>query len=1205
MDDFRKASLSVPRAPVVIAPLPAPVVPAPVPAVPISRQDPVDAYFSDQGIEDITKAALSQSMNEELQNLTPNTEVYNSVLRRYGVYSNIISSVLRGTKLLAEKGGIDFNQAIAPFAEALAKALQDLRKQDTGPWNEILGVGVKDAKTIHDLMEAITKGIEKHIDVNIVKVLSQIPIELNPMQMNTAKQKLSGRIFNLISIILDNEVFTNMFKRDAKDPNSLGFYNQLATSMYLPLYRSVINALTGFNYNNANFVQMLNDPKQQQKVHDAMVDTMKNILGKAGLAKETGTTRIYDLDVVKNALGDAILNLVKESEPNIEDQKLAEALVGLFTKKITKKEMAERLRKAMDAKLLAIFNGIKKNYEAVKRKEKGVKPLTALVPSTIDFTPLEGTVTSQMTDAVKGSATIKAALTKGLTDGLKGMMSSIAQTQSDAKEYTRIIQEYFKKMLYDTKEVEVEVENDDGEVQKLTQTIQTFKPAVTDALMAELKKIGHDLVFSADLTKFEWTDDDEKKKNELINHVLEMYFPKSVKKENALKQRIEEWANEIVEQKAAEVLMDQKDPKKPNKVHEAISNIMTQTMEKIFNTLGTDMQSISTSAAEATSTETKEKLVRIFGKEAADATIATLNRYIALQQTDWTGKLTPVLKLITDTTNNFNQFVRTVDKYFTTFEAYKKSIPNESLIKNYTDKLESLLNTLGSLDSEMLDAPRKPVKSIASLDEAQLSTALAPIKTKLDTLEDVLKVVFPEQFRKEKRETESIFMKLNKIINNFNTGVKQQVDELKSSVEEMKGKLEGLEAKFSDTGSITTTLERVENQVNSNGTELNTLITGLSPVMKHLFVATDPLSIHNLNRGISDISGYIVQQIPNILSWLTRLQTSISSINLTPTIDTSFFTQEVSNIGDVIKLLQEGYQRMQELMTVLEMNVRQNTDDLTRTKVLAENIAYYYPYPRDSEGNLKSPRTLRIPVFSNDISDRNFWEVINTVHSYLPNKRYVNGEFLVINRVDDRKRDIIDAEGRYQGSYAFDLAEMEKVILGMDPKKSTDDERRLISVAMHEKELRESAPYISMPDNTDEGVRTLISRILKRAQIELGANNPEFATWFPNYWRMYEKPITFAIKQIFNDGMTKEEAIRYVTYVLMQAIPAEMPRDRIKAFTSIDWRTGKPRPWVDNQGNLQEKILARDLLNGEDVLLNFIVDKLYEKPVPLFKHFRE
>ena len=158
--------------------------------------------------------------------------------------------------------------------------------------------------------------------------------------------------------------------------------------------------------------------------------------------------------------------------------------------------------------------------------------------------------------------------------------------------------------------------------------------------------------------------------------------------------------------------MDQKDPKKPNKVHEAISNIMTQTMEKIFNTLGTDMQSISTSAAAATSTETKERLVRIFGKEAADATIATLNRYIALQQTDWSGKLTPVLKLITDTTNNFSQFVKTVDKYFATFEAYKKSIPNESLIKNYTDKLESLLNTLGSLDSEMLDAPRKPVKSI-------------------------------------------------------------------------------------------------------------------------------------------------------------------------------------------------------------------------------------------------------------------------------------------------------------------------------------------------------------------------------------------------------------------------------------------------------------------------------------------------------------
>ena len=87
--------------------------------------------------------------------------------------------------------------------------------------------------------------------------------------------------------------------------------------------------------------------------------------------------------------------------------------------------------------------------------------------------------------------------------------------------------------------------------------------------------------------------------------------------------------------------------------------------------------------------------------------------------------------------------------------------------------------------------------------------------------------------------------------------------------------------------------------------------------------------------------------------------------------------------------------------------------------------------------------------------------------------------------------------------------------------------------------------------------------------------------------------------------MTKEDAKRYMPYILMLSIPSEMPRDRIKTFTSIDWRTGKPRPWVDNQGNLQEKILARDLLNGEDVFLNFIVDKLYETPVPLFTHFHE
>ena len=172
------------------------------------------------------------------------------------------------------------------------------------------------------------------------------------------------------------------------------------------------------------------DEEERKKVREKITETIEGILGKKGIGKMRRSNGVlYDMEVVKDAVGSAILDIIKEAKPDIDRQELAAAVIGVFTKNFAKdSKFKQQLKDEMDAKLKKLFGKMKDEYDKAVQDPTGKTKIPTLISaSALDFTPLEDMISGQVKRAVEGSKNIQDFLQKGLKSPMDAKFGEMLQ----------------------------------------------------------------------------------------------------------------------------------------------------------------------------------------------------------------------------------------------------------------------------------------------------------------------------------------------------------------------------------------------------------------------------------------------------------------------------------------------------------------------------------------------------------------------------------------------------------------------------------------------------------------------------------------------------------------------------------------------------------------------------------------------------------
>lgn len=1134
------------------APAPAPVLsPISIPSPPANLNPSINQMPSRDPIVDIQgEDALKEAEEEDLMGKAPGSFEYQSIKRRYDVYRHIIKEVLQGVKSIADNNGMNLDAQIPAFAQALAKSLAAFKKVDDGPWGDILSRGVKDAKTTREITDAIVEGIRNNLDTRLANTLSQIPVIPTPAQMTKAQRALGSQVMSIIEGILDEEEFNKMFMKKEEDGKSNPYYDEVREVLYAPLAKAVINALTGFKYNTEQFFKMVNgDEEERKKVKDKITETIQGILGKKGIGKMRRSNGVlYDMDVVKDAVGSAILDIIKDANPDIDRQELAAAVIGVFTKNFVRDgKFKQQLKDEMDAKLKTLFKKLKDQYDAaVADPTKKTKIPTLISASALDFTPLEGIISGQVEKAVEGSKDIKDFLTKGVKEGLEGALSTLPSTEADTKKYADIIKGYFTTLLYDNQEIP-----DYGNVVRYvpnrpdltlygTKEVTILKPAVITALRERLQAIGKDFI-SAMKTDADGnmliSEEMKKDKDDMIQKVINFYFPNL--QDPDMQTKITTWANDIVTKFTTDFVTG---TQKNQTLYAALSNIMINGMYKLIQRMGTTADSIAaTLANQAPGTVLNDAMRNLFLK-TSEATLKMIKYEIDASKSEWSQSLEKAFPRLDDAIRKFNQMRDTMDEYFKTRGAMAQAFPNDKVVQEYTEQLKAILEYWRNRDDKMDDDDGEAddlagvagpsAQVVASVKAEDMQKALAPIQDEMKKLNTAFRRIFGTNNVTTDPNKEGEAVKTNEV-SRLKDIIAQSLREnptiqslatLSSEVRGMKEKLTNLETTVTSKiinqqtiSDIYTSIAGVASKIDGFLTAVDATKTKQEEINSKLSTLLDTSGTGSLFANFSGLQGEVIK-MKTAMSVLDATFKELKGVIEAKQISDDTLNQSTawarSNNASIDKLV-GFYNTISDTLTRMEATIKNfqslTTEEKDTLRDLGKTIRFFPTW---------LPPGYQLPVIDQTIP--NITPVIVTVSKYLPTEDYVDGEFPVVTKVDENDPDYLSKR-----NLPIELREASEIIRGMDPASSEDPKRQIVSLVKMEEMLSSQAPIARFKhDDSFMEIKNYIERWAQDyiEKDSLGA----FAEQIQDYIKHRSGPLARGLAFIVSHKLPKKTAIGFI-----------------------------------------------------------------------------